>query len=139
MWGNGRKAKSARISTLIGHGTEIRGDVHFTGGLHVDGTVRGSVIASDDNAVLSVSENGQIVGEVRVPNLVLNGVVEGDVHVKERVELAVKARVIGNVYYNLIEMAIGAEVNGNLVKAQAETHKLTYQQSEAEEQVAPEA
>ena len=62
-----------------------------------------------------VSEDGRIEGDVRVPNLVLNGAVEGDVYASQRVELASHAKVTGNLYYNLIEMAMGAEVNGNLV------------------------
>ncbi len=138
MWGNGKKAKTARINTLIGPQTEMKGDVHFSGGLHVDGVIKGNVIANDASAVLTVSENGRIVGEVRVPNLVLNGTVEGDVYAKERVELSVKARVHGNVYYQLIEMAIGAEVNGNLVKSQAETPKLGYQKTEVSANEQPE-
>lgn len=119
MWAKGsKKAKtSARIETLIGQHTELRGDVEFSGGLHVDGTVKGNVIASEGGgaSVLSLSERGTIEGEVRVPNVVLNGIVIGDVHALEHIELAAQARVTGNVYYSLIEMAMGAEVNGNLV------------------------
>lgn len=116
MFGRGKKAKSARIDTVIGEHTVIEGDVRFSGGLHIDGTVKGNVIAeSGSDAVLTVSECGSIDGDVEVPNLVLNGSVCGDVHAGERVELASHARVTGNLYYNLIEMAIGAEVNGNLV------------------------
>jgi cytoskeletal protein CcmA (bactofilin family) len=65
--------------------------------------------------MLTVSEQGVIEGEVRVPSMVLNGTVNGDVHAKERIELAARARINGDVYYNLLEMAIGAEVNGKLV------------------------
>ena len=54
-------------------------------------------------------------GGVTVPYVVLNGIVKGDVFAGKRVELGPTARVIGNVYYNLIEMAIGAEINGRLV------------------------
>ena len=119
MFGKGKKSKSTKIDTIIGQHTELRGDVHFTGGLHVDGAVKGNVVA-DGDAVLTLSESGTIEGEVRVPNIVLNGSVEGDVHASEQVELAPHARVTGNVFYNLIEMAMGAEVNGNLVhKAEA--------------------
>ena len=50
-----------------------------------------------------------------MPNVVVNGTVIGDVHALAHVELAAQARVHGNVYYSLIEMAMGAEVNGNLV------------------------
>lgn len=108
--------KSAKIDTLIGQNTEIRGDVVFSGGLHVDGTLKGNVIADQDSgSVLSVSERGLIEGDVRVPNVVLNGCVVGDVYAANHIELAPQARVKGNVYYKIIEMARGAEVNGNLV------------------------
>jgi cytoskeletal protein CcmA (bactofilin family) len=90
--------------------------VRFSGGLHIDGTVKGNLVAEPGTeTVLTVSEKGRIEGDVRVPNLILNGAVQGDVYASERVELASHARVTGNVYYNLIEMAMGAEVNGNLV------------------------
>src|SRR5690606_7807364 len=69
----------------------------------------------DERSVLSVSERGAIEGAVTVPHILLNGTVKGDVRATERVELGSKARVIGNVQYKLIEMAIGAEVNGKLI------------------------
>lgn len=112
-----RKFKSAKIDTLVGRHTELTGDVRFAGGLHVDGVVKGSVLAEDDSsAVLTLSEHGTIEGDVKVPNMVLNGVVIGDVYASGHIELAPNARITGNVYYSLIEMAMGAEVNGNLVR-----------------------
>jgi cytoskeletal protein CcmA (bactofilin family) len=118
MLGKGKKGKSAgsRVDTIVGQKTLINGDVHFSGGLHVDGMIKGSVVAEDDSAsVLTVSEHGSIEGDVHVPNVILNGSVKGDVRSAERIELAAKARVTGDVYYQLIEMAIGAEVNGSLL------------------------
>lgn len=120
MWGsskNKRAKGSAKIDSLIGQNTEVRGDVVFSGGLHIDGTVKGNVLAQEEGAasVLTLSERGRIEGEVRVPSVVLNGTVVGDVHASEHIELATEARVTGNVYYALIEMAMGAEVNGSLV------------------------
>lgn len=116
MFGKSRKSSCSRIDTVIGEQTHVEGDIRFAGGLHVDGTIKGNILAEPggDN-VLTVSERGRIEGDVQVPNLVLNGAVEGDVHASERVELASHARVTGNLYYNLIEMAMGAEVNGSLV------------------------
>ena len=116
MFGNSKNRKATRIDTLVGQHTEIQGDIRFSGGLHIDGTVKGNVIAENDGrSMVSLSECGTIEGELNVPFVVLNGVVIGDVHSSEHVELASKARITGNVYYNLIEMAIGAEVNGKLV------------------------
>ena len=118
MLGQGKKPKSAgtKVDTIIGQQTRIEGDVHFSGGLHVDGRIKGAIIAADGSAsVLTVSEHGDIEGDVRVPTVILNGTVTGDVHAEERIELAAKAKVNGNVYYKLIEMAMGSAVNGSLV------------------------
>jgi cytoskeletal protein CcmA (bactofilin family) len=116
MFGKKSNFSSARIDTLIGHGTEINGDLIFAGGLHVDGRINGNVAAEEgSSSILILSEFGHIEGDVRVPNIVINGKIVGDVHGSTRVELAPKSRIKGSVYYNLIEMAIGAEVNGALV------------------------
>jgi len=116
MFGNRNSIRTTKIDTLVGRKSELLGDVRFAGGLHVDGTVKGNVVAEEDaSSVLTLSESGTIEGEVRVPNVVLNGTVIGDVHARQHIELASNARITGNVYYSLIEMAMGAEVNGNLV------------------------
>lgn len=106
---------TARIDSLIGQNTEIHGDVVFSGGFHVDGKIKGNIRAHDQASVLTISNDGVIEGEVHVPNIVLNGTIKGDVYAGERIELAANARVMGNLYYKLIEMESGAEVNGQLV------------------------
>ena len=116
MFGRKKGFSTARIDTLIGQGTRINGDLVFSGGLHVDGKIIGNVIAEEGStAILILSEFGSIEGEVNVPNMVLNGEIIGDVYGSIRVELAPKSRIKGSVYYNLIEMSIGAEVNGGLI------------------------
>jgi cytoskeletal protein CcmA (bactofilin family) len=122
MFGNRKRFKTTKIDSLIGRQSELFGDVRFTGGLHVNGIVKGNVLAEDDgSAVLTLSEHGTIEGEVKVPNVILNGVVIGDVHARRHIELAANARITGNVYYSLIEISMGAEVNGNLVHVGEET------------------
>jgi len=111
-----KKRQQSAINTLVGADTEVHGDIEFVGGFHVDGHVKGNVKATkDENSVLSISEHGCVEGAITVPHLLLNGTVKGDVRATERVELGPGARVIGNVQYKLIEMAIGAEVNGKLI------------------------
>jgi cytoskeletal protein CcmA (bactofilin family) len=113
----GKKSRNqAPISTLVGADTRVHGDIEFSGGFHVDGYVKGNVKAvKDTRSVLSISERGCVDGTVLVPHVLLNGTVKGDVRATERIELGPKARVIGNVQYKLIEMSIGAEVNGKLI------------------------
>lgn len=111
-----KKIPNHPVDTLVGSNSEITGDLIFHGRCHIDGVVKGSVRAdSESDAALSISENATVEGGVTVPFVVLNGIVRGDVVAGQRVELGPTARVIGNVYYNLIEMAIGAEINGKLV------------------------
>ncbi len=104
------------VETLIGSNSKLSGDLHFRGGCHIDGTIKGSVTADPDtDSALSISDIGNVDGGVTVPYVILNGIVKGDVFASRRVELGATARVIGNVYYNLIQMAEGAEINGKLV------------------------
>lgn len=111
-----KKQTAARIDTLIGRSASVQGDIEFAGGLHIDGRINGSVRAAEGAAAaLSVSEHGLIEGSVIAPQVVLNGAVNGDIVASERVVLGAKARVRGNVHYGVIEMALGAEINGKLV------------------------
>lgn len=104
------------MDTLVGRQTELQGDITFSGGLHIDGTVKGKVSASGDKeAVLSISESGSIEGDVHVSHVVLNGSIHGDVYASGKLTLNSCARVNGNVHYKVMEMASGAMVNGQMV------------------------
>ncbi len=108
------------IDTLIGPDMTIRGDLEFSGGLYVEGRIVGKVLAIEGRpASLVLAEAGTIEGEVHVPVVIVNGTLNGDVHAGERVELAQKARVQGNVYYTVVEMSAGAQLTGRLVHAAA--------------------
>ncbi len=117
----GRESKSqARVDILVGASARINGDVDFSGGLHVDGQVRGDVRAyGSEESTLSLGEHGSIEGNVVATHAVLNGAVRGDIRVAEKVVLGPTARITGTVYYKLIESAAGAEINGLLVQADA--------------------
>ncbi|MDG2140617.1 MAG: polymer-forming cytoskeletal protein [Gammaproteobacteria bacterium] len=107
---------SSPADTLVSRTTEIVGDIHFSGELIVEGRIKGNVYAEDDSsAVIRVAESGSVEGEICVPSSIINGLVQGDVRSTKHIELAKKAVIAGNVYYNLIEMVMGSEVNGNLM------------------------
>lgn len=113
---NGNRRARVTIDTLVGQNTRIEGDVHFSGGLHVDGCVKGNLDGDRDApSQLSLSEHGRIEGEVWVTDIELDGTVIGDVHAAGRLELGTHARIDGSVYYNVLQMAGGAAVNGKLV------------------------
>jgi cytoskeletal protein CcmA (bactofilin family) len=112
-----RDSRPPKIDTLIGKAAHVHGDVDFQGGLHLDGRIDGAVRSGEArDSSLSVSETGSIDGAVQVPNVVLDGTVRGDIHARERVVLGATARVEGNVYYGVIEMTLGAQIVGKLVR-----------------------
>lgn len=103
-------------TTLIARQTEVSGDLHFRGNLVIEGKIRGNVSAhSDSDARLQIVDGGMVEGEIRVPHVVINGNIKGDVYAARHLELSAKAMVEGNVHYKLIEMVKGAQVNGSLV------------------------
>jgi cytoskeletal protein CcmA (bactofilin family) len=110
-----KPTKKAEIDTLIGAKTRINGDVEFVGGLHLDGYINGNVKGELGSGTLSVSEQGCIDGSVIVTNIVLNGIVKGDIEAGDRVEMGPKARVLGSVHYTTIETAVGAQIHGKLI------------------------
>lgn len=115
MFGKTDKSNN-RIDTLIGAGTIIEGSVTFTGGLRIDGEVRGNVCAAEEKTgTLVVGEHARIVGEVVVPHLVVNGTVNGPLRSSDSLELQPGARVTGDVEYNSIEIHLGAIVQGRLL------------------------
>ena len=119
MFSNNRKDARAPVSesatTLIAAGTEVRGDIHFSGRLHIDGKVDGAVHGEGDQAILTLSEHAVVTGEVHAPHIVIDGSIIGDVDAGDRLELASNARVEGNVYYKLLEMSAGARINGKMI------------------------
>lgn len=125
------KSKSVRPSgameTLIGPRAVIRGDVHFSGGICIEGRIEGAVVADegDSGAVVTLSERGSIEGEVRAPHVVINGQLKGDIHSAERIVLAPNARVEGNVHYHTVEMAAGAMLTGRLIHTDPEPRRLS--------------
>ena len=116
-----RRSLVGRIDTLISAHVTIMGDIRFSGGVQIDGTVNGSLIAEDQGSTLRVTRAGRVCGDIKGPNIVINGNVEGDVYATERLELSADAVINGDVYYELIEMVMGAQVNGRLVHATTKT------------------
>lgn len=104
------------IDTLIGADTRIEGNIHFAGGLRVDGTIRGSVSEAGNNqGALILSEEGRIEGAVNASKVVINGKVIGPIKAEQMIELQSKARITGDVYYKSLEMHTGAVIEGKLV------------------------
>lgn len=119
FFGNRRIKPQSRIDSLIGVGTKVEGDVVFSGGLRLDGHVKGNVVAEEGKpSTLVLSAEARVDGAIRVSHVVINGTVNGPVYASEYVELQAKSRVIGDVCYKTLEMHLGAVIEGRLVHQQ---------------------
>ncbi len=106
----------AKINTLIGEGTEVEGIVKFSGGLHVVGTINGGAVSKTEDSLLIISENALVIGDVVVKHLIVNGQIDGEIYVDGKVELFDKARINGDIHYKVLELPVGAQVNGKLIR-----------------------
>lgn len=101
---------------VLGASIVIDGNVTFSGALQVDGIVRGDIQSTGaETASLTVSETGQVIGEIRVPRVVVSGSVSGSIHAVDRVELRPQARIAGDIRYGTIEIQLGAVIAGRLI------------------------
>lgn len=109
------KKKPPPIRSLIGEGTVVQGNLKFADGLRIDGQVIGDVVAEGEGrSILVISDNAHVHGKVVASHVIINGEVRGPLHCSELLELQPKARVVGNVRYETLEMHPGATVEGEL-------------------------
>lgn len=112
MWFARRKAPPIR--SLVGEGTVVHGNLSFADGVRIDGEVHGHVHAHTAGSLVVISEKARVLGEVKAAHVIINGEVRGPVHSTELLELQPKARVVGNVRYEVLEMHQGALIDGEL-------------------------
>ena len=115
-------SKKGVAGTIIGSDTRISGDMQFVGNAVIEGYFEGNIKAEENDSKLTITEDGHVKGSVVVPHLLVNGSIEGDVCVAERLEFRPNARIIGDVQYNQMEIAVGAQVDGKLIhKSEGDT------------------
>jgi len=108
----------AKVKSAVGEGALFEGILRFTGGLHIQGKVKGSIISDDANSLLILSETAHVQGDITTAHLISNGKIDGEIKVKGKVEFFEKARMNGDVHYKILELPSGAEINGKLIRMQ---------------------
>lgn len=120
--GSQYSASNYKDHSYIARHTEVVGNILFKGGLHIEGRVRGNIESTEG----SLHIHGEVQGEIRVPHAVIDGVVEGEIHVTEHVELAAHAVVRGNIHYKTMEIHLGAQVTGGLIQCNSTPPQIEY-------------
>jgi cytoskeletal protein CcmA (bactofilin family) len=122
-------APSSESTTLVAAGTELRGDLNFSGSLEIQGSIVGKIVGDDETAQIRILNGGSVLGEIWVPNVIVNGLIEGDIYASKHIQLAAKAKVEGTIYYSSIEIERGADIGGKLVHEIPATNVTAFQKA----------
>ena len=110
-----KKRKFVAITTLIDKDIVISGDTTYTGGIRVDGKIKGNLkVHGDEGSLLIMGYGSTITGDVEVEKAIINGEINGNVKCNDYLELNTNAIVNGSIEYDIIEIHEGSKINGNL-------------------------
>jgi cytoskeletal protein CcmA (bactofilin family) len=101
------------ISGFLAEGTEIQGEIRFRDVLRVDGRITGKVISEKE---LVVGESGEVEAQIEVGVLSVSGKVTGTIHVREKLEIHPRGRVVGDITLEKPNLVIheGGIFEGNI-------------------------
>ena len=110
-----KKRKFVAITTLIDKDIVISGDTTYTGGIRIDGKIKGNLkVHGDEGSLLIMGYGSKITGDVEVEKAIINGEINGNVKCNDYLELNTNAIVNGSIEYDIIEIHEGSKINGNL-------------------------
>jgi cytoskeletal protein CcmA (bactofilin family) len=109
----GLATMASDATTLISEGTQLSGDISFSGTLEILGTVTGNIISEHKDARVRVLNGGSVEGDIKAAIIEVNGSIKGNIYALERVCLEPNCTVTGNIHYSNMEMRSGAQLIGS--------------------------
>jgi cytoskeletal protein CcmA (bactofilin family) len=104
-----KKAAGDEILSVLGEGVELQGELSFSGGLRVDGAIKGKI---HSEGVLVVGPKGKVEAEVHVQRASLRGEFHGVIHASDRIEIHTEGKVHGDLYTPCLIIEAGALFEG---------------------------
>jgi len=118
--GNGASRESRVAPSIISANLHVVGNLKSDGEVQVDGTVQGDVAGLS----LAIGERAKVTGELVAEEIVVRGIIEGRIKAK-RVQLTKTAKVIGDIWHEVLSIESGAHVEGHIKRLDSETRKTT--------------
>lgn len=106
-----KKGKQDMISTFLGPEVSFEGNIEFRGTIRVDGKVKGTI--HSDEGSLIVGEHAVIDADIIVDAAIITGKVNGNIEVRDKLEIFPPACVMGGVRAPTISIESGVVFNGN--------------------------
>jgi len=103
------KPEDAIVSHL-GKGAELTGEISFTNGLRVEGSIKGKIRSE---ALLEIGPEGRVDAEVNIRKIIVNGEFHGIIHASDRVEIHKDGKVFGEIFSPCLIIEAGATFDGH--------------------------
>ncbi len=114
------KPEDAIISHL-GKGAELTGEITFTNGLRVQGSIKGKIRSE---AILEIGPGGRVDAEVNIRKIIVNGEFHGIIRATDRVEIHKDGKVFGDIYSPCLIIEAGATFDGHCNMSQEKKSSL---------------
>jgi cytoskeletal protein CcmA (bactofilin family) len=101
---------SEEISAFLGKETLFEGKMTFEGVFRLDGKFEGEIF---DSGTLIVGETAIVKGKIGINTIIINGLVEGDVYAKVRVEIHPTGKVYGKLFTPILTINEGGIFEGH--------------------------
>jgi cytoskeletal protein CcmA (bactofilin family) len=99
----------------VGSGISVTGEITACDTLVVEGNVAATLT---DSRTLDILRGGAFNGRAEVQNAVIAGLFDGDLMVRERLQIASSGHVKGKVRYGKLEIESGGELNGDIASSE---------------------
>ena len=98
------------VNTIIGKGATFDGLLEISGGLRVDGNLKGKVSSAD---IILIGPSGTVEADLEAKEAIVGGIVRGNIKAPDKVELQAKSQVEGDIVTYSLVVEQGAVFQGN--------------------------
>ncbi len=112
IFGKTNKRTTQNGATVIAQGTCIIGGISTEGTVHIDGKFEGVILEAD---VISIGNTGEVIGDIKANNLIVNGLLDGKIDCNE-VHILSSGRVIGTMQYNELTIEEDGKFEGQGIR-----------------------
>ncbi|MGM0519449.1 MAG: bactofilin family protein [Campylobacterota bacterium] len=111
-----KRSASNSTATVVAPGTCIIGGISTKGTVHIDGKFEGVILEAD---VISIGPEGEVIGDIKANNLIVNGLFDGKIDCNE-VQILESGKVIGEMRYNELIIDPKGKFEGTGVRKDSE-------------------
>ncbi|NPA17308.1 bactofilin family protein [Persephonella sp.] len=121
---NGQPPANSGGTTIISEGSTIKGELKFSGSVHIDGEVEGNIFCEK---IVTVGKKGRVKGTVRSDKVIVKGYIEGNIDA-DSIEVLSGGRITGEIAYNEIMVEPKGTLEGTAKLKTGKIKKIEVQQ-----------